>query len=382
MNKKLLAKLAFTTIALTMANTGHAGLITFDNVDYATTVVGAAQTTYNAAVDELLSQFEDQVNANAGTGDLKLSEYFGALGNSTSIAASGLGASYQNDFEFFTIGGGAGFGGQLAPGKTLTDLQDGIQGTLSGVGASASVTLGAKAGLIFKSPWFWGLVDPTRLKGYVGLFFFPINLAGFGSGNVTSVSAIGQYQLMKPMSMGLGMLKWNGVSLSSGIRFSKFSLDASYSKTVTQSESMDVGGTPVTTSLTTPLEIELSIASTTTTIPFEASTSVRLLYFLSLMAGTAFDFNVGSSSGGVTAPDTTVTVDHGGSAAFTGDNTTTADATVDTAFANGEGNPTFLNWRGFIGAQIEFGVGGIFVNFEKSILKSQYGVNVGLNLFY
>jgi hypothetical protein len=383
------------TFSLFAFSAAQADLIEFNVTDYAdTTAGGGVQTSYVAAVDAMLAEFQNQVNTAAGTGDLEIDEFFGGLANATIMAGSGLGSSTYNEFDYFLVGGGLGLGGVLAQDKSIAGVAkalaqgDPIQEQLAGVGGSASVTLGANAGLLFKSPWFWGMVDPTRLKGYLGFFFFPIRIPGYGSASVGALSAIGQYQLIPSQSFALGTVKWNGVNISSGLKYAKFSIEATMDQNITRDTSIDIGGTPSTTTLAMPLTANIDINTTSVTMPFEASTSVRLGYVISIVMGTSFDVNLGSASGGVDAEDTVanpaavVTVTHDNSGGLFADNTTSADTVVDDDFANGSGNPTFLNWRAFTGLQLEFGVGGLFVTVQKAILKPQYGVNLGLNLFF
>ncbi len=388
----------FAIFSLTVVGTAQASFITIPDSGVTNTLAcngtgadAACTSALASAVDEALGQFENQLNASAGTGTLSLDSYFGGLGNSTVLAGSGLGAAYYNNFDYFLVGGGMGVGGALTDGTSIFDLAkstgsgDSLQSKIAGFGAGASITLGARAGLIFKSPILWGLVDPSRLKGYVGFFFFPVSFDTIKA-NISSFSAIGQYQLIQPISMGLGALKWNGVNVSSGLRYARMSIDATYSQTPTQTESLDLGsGVSLPITFSAPVEVALDVKSSSVTIPFEASTSVRLGYVISLMMGTAFDLNMGSTSGGVTASDETIDITPGDLSGAPGGSVTgaaTAGYEVNADFASGSGRPTFLNWRAFGGFQFEFGVGGLFVTVQKAILKPQYGVNLGLNLFY
>lgn len=384
--KNLLKYSSIISLFISVAAT-QARLITLTPATYATCTVAAVScdTAYQTAIDSFVSTFETQINASAGIGDLNLGQYFSGIANATSVSNSGLGVDHHSHFDVALFGFGLGAAGVLASGYGISDLASGGSETLrqkiGGMAVGANVTVGLKASTFLHSPLF-GFIDPARLKGYVGFFFFPYTVPGYGSASLGALSMMGQYNIVPGTSAGLGAFKWGGVNISSGLRMASFSLKGSVAQTVAMTQNIVVASNNVPTTMSAPITVNMNLSSKDFTIPVEASTSVRLAWIMSLMMGTAFDINVGSASGGVTAPDPTITLTHSSTGPVTLAGSTTVDAAVDTAFANGSGKPTFINWRGFGGVQFEFGVGGFYVTATKAILASQYGINAGLNLFY
>jgi hypothetical protein len=387
MKNRFLKTSLFFSLA-TFALSSQAKLITITPQAYATCTVlvaGDCDSFYQSAIDSALQQFEDQINASAGTGDYDQDKYFGGAANGAAMSSTGNGAVYNNGFDYFTVGVNLGAAGVLASGSSIVDvIKHGAQGNVVGAGGSASITIGANAGLLFKDPWFWGLVDPTRLKGYLGVFFFPLPLKSdsiTGDIKATAVSAMAQYTLIPGMSLGLGALRWNGVNISSGLRYTRFSVQGTFSNPNFGKEyTLNINGDHTGATMFAPLTVDLDVTANNVAMPFEATTSVRLAYFLNLMVGTAFDFNVGSAAGSVDANVPTITIDQDDTATLTFTGNTTA--TTATTPYDGSGHPTILNWRAMVGLQLEFGVGGIYATLTKAVLKPQMGINLGMNFFY
>ena len=387
--KRLLGLSLFTIISV-FSSSSQAAFITFEaKADRSYATCAGCQAAYESAVDTVLDSFETQVNAQAGTGDLSIDQYFGGVANSMVMAGAGTGIVYGNDFSMFIAGGGLGIGGALAAGNGIGDVisavtnGNSVRGLIVGGALQASATVGVNAGLFLKSPSLWGLVDPSRLKGYVSFMSLNREFTGFGTASVSNFSAMGQYGIIPGKSWALNSVKWEGVNLSSGVRFGKMDLTGSYSTTVEESSTVDAGGgvTPTVT-MSTPLAVDLDINSTTFAIPFEGSTAIRLGYILSLYAGMGVDLAFGSTSGGVTGTDDLVTVTHSGTGAGSITGNTEVNYSVDAGFANGSGKPAFLNARGFAGAQLELGVVNLTLGLQKALFAGRYAVNLGANLYW
>lgn len=249
------------------------------------------------------------------------------------------------------------------------------------------MTVGLNAGLVLDGPILWGLVDPDQLRGYLSFMSLSREFTGLGSASMTTFSAMGQYTILPGQGWALNSVKWNGVVIGSGLRYGAMTLTGSFTQNVgadgEYASTISVGGgNDVTVTPSAPLDVSLNVESSTFTIPFEASTSIRLGYVISLYAGMGFDIAFGSTSGGVTAADDTVTVSHTGASGVTFSGDTTVPYTVDTGFANGSGSPSIANLRGFAGAQLELAVMNITLGLQKSLLAGRYAANLGLNFYW
>lgn len=102
------------------------------------------------------------------------------------------------------------------------------------------------------------------------------------------------YQLVKPKSVPLGVFKWQGLNVSSGLYYQKTTVETSFvpDSAGFNSTGLTVGG--VTGYLTVRPELTALIESSTFTVPLEATTGVRLLYIIDLMVGAGVDLTFGS----------------------------------------------------------------------------------------
>jgi hypothetical protein len=140
--------------------------------------------------------------------------------------------------------------------------------------------------------------------------------------NSLSVGAGASYQLIKPKSVPVGIVKWHGIVVASGFYYQRNRAEMSYtpdeegfksSTSITLGDfltedqivavnaadifSDGTGGytrSSVLGLLTTTPEINAKIESSTFTIPLEVSTAVRVLYLLEVMVGAGVDLSFGS----------------------------------------------------------------------------------------
>lgn len=388
--KRFLGLSLFTLVSV-FSFASQAQFIKFGTPNYATCT--GCDVEYRAAIDTVLSSFATEVNAQAGTGDLSIDQYFGGVSNSMVMAGAGSGVVYGNDFSMFVVGGGLGLGGALSSGNGIGDVVSAmtsgksVRGIIVGGALQASGTVGLNAGLFLKSPILWGTVDPSRLKAYLSFMSLSRDFTGFGSASMTNFSAMGQYTILPGNSWALSSVKWEGINVSSGVRFGKMNLAGSYSTTVEQRQTIDAGGgVNPTVDVSTPLAVNLDVKASNFTIPFEGSTAIRLGYIFSLYAGMGVDMAFGSTKGGVTEGTSTanreVTVAHSGTGSGNISGDTTVAYTVEDGFASGSGKPTFLNARGFGGVQLELGVVNLTLGVQKALFASRYAANLGANLYW
>jgi hypothetical protein len=114
-------------------------------------------------------------------------------------------------------------------------------------------------------------------------------------GNILSLGGHVQYRLIEPTKHGGGgsAVRWLGISLTSGFEFTKWTLGTSGESLDTE---LDVGsgGEMATLNLTQTGRFDLK--TTAITVPFEASTGVRIALLLSLYGGVGIDVTGGTST--------------------------------------------------------------------------------------
>lgn len=147
------------------------------------------------------------------------------------------------------------------------------------------------------------LLDGLRATAKFGYFDFTSE--GIGSDFAFSSLSVGaglNYSLIKAKSVPLGIVKWEGIVVSSGLFYqrneAKISVtpdDNSYASATITTGDVGLGGTDVIGTLVTEPEVRATITSSTFTIPLEVATAVRVLYIIDLMVGAGVDFNFGSS---------------------------------------------------------------------------------------
>jgi len=316
-----------------------------------------------------LSQCQDSFDTLAANINTNLSDlppgfddgtYAGGVANSNAMASAGTGVVYGSSFKYGLIGGGFGLGVDLGAGNSLSDIISGNIDTdaLAGFAAQGSAILGFNPGAVTKATWF-GLIDPTRLRLYLSFMSMDRSF-DTASVSFSNFGIVGQYRLIPEKSLGLNVVKWGGVDVTSGLKYSKMKIG--FSQDVNQTTG--AGATQVT--LDAPLTFYAD--SSNFSIPIEASTSVRLLYVLNFVGGLGADINFGSTGLGVNL-DGDIS---GGSG---------AEGTV-VGNIGADASPKIMNLRGFVGAQFEFAIGSIYANIQKSLTAGVWGANLGVNFFY
>ena len=241
--------------------------------------------------------------ANAGAASAMTGLYRTQHGYKLFSAAYGLGLSFSMP--------GVDFLEELNSASFIEDEGDIYAGlAMHPLNLSASVNLGF-------------LVPGLRVNGKFGYYDMKKGTVTDDiSFNSLSVGAGASYQLIKPKSIPVGIVKWHGIVVASGFYYQRNRAEMSYtpdedgfesSTSITLGDFLNAdqivavnaadifsGGTGGYTSssvlglLTTTPEINAKIESSTFTIPLEVSTAVRLLYFLEVMVGAGVDLSFGS----------------------------------------------------------------------------------------
>jgi hypothetical protein len=186
------------------------------------------------------------------------------------------------------------------------------------------------------------------------------------SGHLTSVGGHAQVKLIQPAAdKGVARaFRWTGIDVTSGIEYTRWTLDAN--KGLVNTFSVGTGATSTSMKLTSDGKFRLT--SNAVTIPIEVTTGFRVLGILSLYGGAGVDFTAGKSTVDAALNGNVRTTD--------ASNTDVGTATV-TATGDNTASPTALH--ALVGAQINLWKLKIFVQSNASQTPAA-SVSFGLRL--
>ena len=298
----------------------------------------------------LCDSLEAEVNKNLPDADA--SNYLKGMSNASVTAGKGATADYGTNFDLFVLGVTAGAG--IDPGnQKATDFASGKVDTqqLRGIGAQVNGLLGLKLSML-PGKFF------ERSKFYVNLGSFD-KTSGDVKLKTSSYGAHYQYKLVKEKDfVRFKIFHWGGVDLTTGFEYSNLKLD--YTKTLALTTT--VSGQNAT--YNGPLSVVADVK--TTSIPFELSTSLQYLYFLSTYVGLGADFSSGKSS---------VNASSSGTITFPGPATGTGSIDLGQS-----GKPDAFNARYFVGQQFNFPLLKIYAHVNQSFVNNTIGVAAGVKL--
>jgi hypothetical protein len=356
MMKHSLTLTPFLFLALSMPARA-AGVFEITNIDY-----DGIPDVAKDALDEAFAAMEAQVNASLP--DTEPGDYTKGMANAVAMAGTGTSAVYGSSYRYGLIGVGIGLGLDLGD-QTIGGVLGGDAelDKIGGLGLQGAAVLGLNPGAFTSGTWF-GIIDPSRLRTYLSFMSLSRDV-GDAAVEFSNFGAVAQYRIIPEQSLGMNVVKWNGVDVSAGLRYSKMKFVLT--QTVSESQDVDGGGQM---EISGPITVGADVGIFT--VPLEASTSVRLLYVLNLVGGMGADLNFGSSKAIANLDaDIEITGVPGGSP--------TAEGDLDLGGAAG---PTIMNLRGFMGVQFEFAIGSLYATVQKSLTASVWGVNTGVNFFF
>jgi len=301
----------------------------------------------------LITELEDSINSELPS--VETGQYTKGMANATAMASTGN-AIYGSSFKYGLVGGSVSLGVDLGEGNKLSDFD---AKKVAGVGLQSSVILGFSPGSVTSGQW--GPIDPARLRVFLSFLTMDQDVDD-ASVSFTSMGLVGQYRLIQEKSLGLSVLKWNGVDVSSGFRIAKNKF--SFTQTMPEFSETSNGITASIAEAPATLGADVSVYS----IPVEVSTSARVLYVLNFFGGLGGDFNFGSSKA-IADYTTPITVTGGG----------TAEGDLE---LGGNASPTAWNLRAFAGLGFEFAIGSLNLGIGKSLTAGAWATSLGLNLFY
>jgi hypothetical protein len=344
----------------------NSAVLTFTDVNYGN--IPADPPQFRAAIDDLLTTLADEINSRLPAFDP--ATFLSGSANATVNAGAGTSADYASPFSIGLVGGQVGLSSKFAPGGGVSSLMKNPPdlSKVQGIGAQAGVLLGLNTGTIIGSRKI-GPIDLSRTKGFLSFFAFGLDLTNI-SFDVKHFAAMGQYKLIQEKSVGLGLVKWGGVDLTSGFIFNK--MEFLYSKALKDLPSQSIT-TPIEASANFEGTANLGASVTTFTIPIEVSTSGRLLYFLTPFAGLGVDLTFGSATNNSGLENQTLSIS---SNTFTG---ISATPEID---LGGDGSPSFFAMRAFGGLQFEFYALSVNVQVNKALNTGSLGFSAGAKLFF
>lgn len=335
------------------------------------------------ALDTIYDTLETQINSSLPQFDF--STLFKGVADGTATAGSGTDADYASGVDFGIIGVNVGAAAKFKDNFGLSDISSSGISAIQGGGVQAGLMLGATGKVL---PQFKiGPFDSHRAKGYMSFFFFGRSFNDLDFGGTTAdldvsvkhFAVAGQYKIVEERKLGAGVLKWGGVDLTGGLRYNSFKGTVTANiPTVALAQQTVASVLTVTPSFTNG-EANLIANSSTFSIPMEASTWARVLYFLTLYTGFGLDINLGSTSGTGSA---------------TGDIQTNFTNTISnqpltnqpsaTAAYNlgNNGSPYPVGLRNFTGIQIDMGVLAVYAQLNKAVVGGPLGATFGAKAFW
>jgi hypothetical protein len=320
------------------------------------------------ALNSEIQKIEDDINKglpSASTPDRLMK----GMANSSVMSGKGVGSDYASNMSVFLIGAGVGVGADLEKNKEADS-------PISGAGIQGGIIIGTNLGWM-DTKTVLGL-DTDKLNIYFNGMRYNYEMNNkdtSGSANLSSFGFHASYDWIK--SKGSKLLGWGGVKIHTGFEYNQTNLKvkSSIKKDLTYT---DGTGTYTSNIVGSPMaEIDVSTRS----IPLEISSSVQILYILSLYGGLGADYNLGKATGkgDLNSTPSVLCRNAAGCTAGSGDDvgTIATDANIN---SSGKVNP-FL-YRGFAGVQINLPWTRIFVQADKAFGNDLVGATAGLRFAF
>ena len=244
---------------------------------------------FNTAVADLTTQIEDEFADWDDQQDLAQ-----GLGNSNAYAAQAANLWGYQGYSIFAVMVGPMIGVQ-APSFNVDELQnvaDKIEtegDVYAGMGIGSAVNVGVRIPTFVKKLIGLGFLD-NNLYVNVKYFGYSMEVDDFDADTKTFGFGI-NYQLFKPRKLPLGVLKWRGLSVGTGLLYNSNEVNFTIDGMGGIESAIGATGHSIVMDPT----LTLGIDTTSYTIPFEVSTSLRVLWILNLTLGAGVDFNFGNT---------------------------------------------------------------------------------------
>jgi hypothetical protein len=294
-NKKILDNKKVLCAILVLAGTISA--FAFEIKGEAPTFTGPLATEFNKAVGDAFGEAKGKLKDMAeGIGNVP-KPFIQSWGNSGVFASHGATQRAYGDYKLFAFTLGPMLGLQL-PGDPFA-----IMGDMGDLTSKLKENSEIKLGLNPQILSFRIGVNASKFlldKLYLGLHFGAITLDNFMDGfsfNTFSLGATANYQLIPQLNLG-GVLLWRGLNVGSGLIYQGTTIEYTIKLgSITEDLNVSVveGITAQIGNFSIDPKIFLKMETNTVTIPLEATTAVRLLWFLNIPLGVGVDLGFGKS---------------------------------------------------------------------------------------
>jgi hypothetical protein len=262
------------------------------NVTIETTGDGQAfADALGISIQELETEITDEINAVYNV--LQAEEYLQALADAQAFSNKGLGVDYASNPTFITFG--------LAANATVAFGDDGFREAesdqpVANLSPNISFMVGANLNAL-------GRPKLNNLTIFANGFSYKTNFTDEVEGRITNVGLHVQYKLFRrPDKLIQGIIRWGGLDLTAGVEYAR--LGISLEKDEIESELELDGGQARFDGVGT-----LDLDTETWTVPFEVSSNLRLLKFITLFGGTGIDIQMGGNEMDVNLDGTLTGID-------------------------------------------------------------------------
>jgi len=275
--------------------------------------------------DSMFEEIQDMVDSLIPPGLINSSNLLTGFGTSSVFSSHGATMRAYADYKFMSISLGSILGLKLPEGSTdtFTSMLSGGEGDLSDL-LSENMVFGI-------NPQFFSLHVGFNPSALIEVFpknlFLGLRLGFFGlpdlsipiseatanlNFNTFTIGLTATYQLLPTLNLAGEIIKWRGVSVSSGFIFQTTKLDLAVPFDPVIEDIGVVAGSVDLSNLKLIIDPKatFNININTFTIPIEVMTSIKLL-FLNIPFGVGFDIGFGNSSlsvgaeAGINVEDTT-----------------------------------------------------------------------------
>ncbi|RYF11620.1 MAG: hypothetical protein EOO40_02970 [Deltaproteobacteria bacterium] len=343
----------------------------------------AVEAQLNPLIAQLGAQLQDDVLAKLAA--LNFGPFVLAMANASAVVTRSMPIDHATRFRLLSLSAGGVVAGNtelIRQVSTVTDQFNNIaNGSAPTVGGSAdlSVLLGINlAAFHLPQRRFF---DPDRMQIFLSGMHLPLGSpTDQYQVNVSHYGLHGKYQLLRARQLTprFNIVRWGGLNVATGFAYATQDIDVKAdlpSGTASSVFTLPNVGTNLTVRYAYQGTGRVGTHTDLYTVPIEVSSSLQLLYFLTLYAGGGVDFAWGNT-------DLTASASEPTHVTLSGRGTTldVLDPQPTLRFALTQ-SPTTVTGRGFFGLQINAGVVALFA--QASIdSTSTVGAAAGLRLFY
>lgn len=298
------------------------------------------------------------------------------MANSSVMAGKGIGTDYASGMKLWIVGVGVGAGADLTKDKEAkTDL--------SGAGVQPGLMIGTKLSWM-DAEKILGL-ETNKLSIFANYMPYTLNQVTGDTDAQIKMSSMGlhvSYDWIE--GSGSKLFGWGGIKITTGVE--RNATELLFNSKINKQLNYNNGGFTYSSDIKASPTAIIDVA--TTTIPLNISTSVQMLYFLSLYGGVGADYNMGKATGKGTlnSSPAVVNCNPGPSNAACpnpGANDPTGAGTINTsANIDGSGKVNPFLFRGFAGIQFNLPYMRIFVQGDKSFGDNLVGATAGVRFVY